>query len=232
VAPLKPRFPFQEWRTPRHNVDPTPLRYNPDAVRGEVEIEAVVDGRIMFVLKHNSFFYDVICGRDLELQRAHFSSPLPKLPAERWQYQLDTSKKKPRGHVFACPQDQRCQEASDDRKKGRPESLCSWYDLTNEVDEHGFSNARFVIDDYQPGAAAYTVVFQWAVKPYTAEWLAADLRKYGAERVLARMYDWGVAIGVDPQTRAMLEEAGATPRVFQEINRNYRSSNPITMKTH
>jgi len=232
VAPEKPKFKFQEWRVPRQNIDPTPLRFDPDAVRGQVEITAVVDGKVLLVLKHNTIFYNVICGNDLDLQRAHFSSPLPRLESDRWEYRLDLSKKKPRGHVFACPQDRQCDDASVDKKKKKPESLCTWYDLQDPADAHGYSNARFVIDDYQAGSGEYQVVFEWAIKPYTAPWLADDLRKYGVNRVLQKMFAWGVSFVLDPQTENVLRDAGANQKVFEGLSRVYRQTNVINLKVH
>jgi hypothetical protein len=235
LPPEKPRFQYQGWRTPKQNVDPVPIQYDPNQVRGEVEIDAIVDGRVMFVLKHDTIFYNVICGADLQMEKAHFSGPLPRLPEERWEYRVDISKKKPRGKVFACPQDKECAKAAADTRKNPRELLCSWEDLAPGADEHGYSNPRFLIDDPQSGAAAYSVTFQWAVKPYTLEWFVEDVQRVGLQHTQQRAYDWGIFFGNDEKTRTALRTAGLPgddPYERLGLGRLVRSTNLLTVKVH
>jgi hypothetical protein len=235
VEPLKPRQKFQEWLTPKQNMEPVPLEYDPNRVRGEVEVDAVVDGKVLLVLKHDTIFYDVICGGDLQLTRAHWSAPLPRLPLDRWEYRLDLSRKKPRGRVFACPQDPQCHNAGEDVKRSGSERLCSWEDPPTYVDEHGYPNARFVIDDYQSGQAAYDVVFQWAMKPYTLEWFAEDAKRIGLQKTRQRAFNRGVFFGNDATTKEVLRAAGLPgddPYEALGLGRVVRRTNLPVQKVH
>jgi hypothetical protein len=229
VAPPKPDFPNQEWRTPGGLNTRAPLQYNAEAPYGTVDLDLMVDSRVIIVLKHQSLFYNVACGRDLQVNAAQFSTPLPHLPPDQWDYRVllkDAKRQrggKSKATVYTCPGDPRCSEGDRDTKRQTP--LCLYRDLAQAVDERGFANARFVVDDQDPGASQVFVTFQWAVRPYQMEWLLDDLKSFGAARTKDKVYARGASFRLDAPGEQALREAGADQRLIDEVKRNFRGSN-------
>lgn len=220
--PDKPRLSYQLWRTPRRGIPPAPANYDPEAVWGKAEMSLRVDGRVVVVLKHQSVFYNVACSSDLEVLEAKFSNPLPRLPADQWEYWVEPIAK-PRGAIFACPADKRCR--TDDKKRNKHERTCVWHDMGDGTDRLGFSPARFVVDDPQKGRDAYSLVFRWALLPYSYANLKADLARFDAKRMVDKVYIRGVAFILTPEQEAELEQMGSTKRLIAEIKGNKRENN-------
>lgn len=220
--PEKPRLNYQLWRIPRIGVPAAPVTYDADAVWGQADLSLRVDGRVLVVLKHQSLFYNVACSADLEVASAKFTGPLPRLPADQWEYWVEAVGKQ-RGAIFACPADKRCEPL--DKKRSKHDKDCVWHDISNEIDERGYSPARFVVDDPQKGRDAYSLVFRWALLPYTYESLKRDMPRFTPTRMVEKVYLRGAGFALTPDQEAELEGLGATKRLIGEIRGNKRATN-------
>lgn len=228
LEPKAPDFKMQHWRVPG-NMPLPPLHFDSDEISGQVDLDLVVDGKVLVVVKHAHLFYNIACGADLKVNSVKFSSPLPRLPFEQWDYWLKLNTK-PAGNAYACPEDRRCQGGMQE-PRNKEERECRWRDVESGPDQHGFANARFLIDDHPSGAHPYQVEFHWAVKPYQPAWLLADLRRYGVEHTVEKIYRRGAGFQLDVQWAARFREAGATNRMLDEIGRNVRATNrPVSRK--
>ncbi|MFN0106871.1 MAG: hypothetical protein ACKV2U_32860 [Bryobacteraceae bacterium] len=224
IPPRKPRFELQEWREPGL-MRPAPYAYDPNAASGRVTLDLTVDGSVVIALKHDRVFYNVACGADVRFDRIEFDSPIPKLSPDRIEQWIELPVK-PRGKAFLCPGDPLCDRGKADRSRDKHEKLCNWYDVEDEADERGYFASRLIIEDDKPGAAKYQAVYCWTARPYSLEYLVADLVKYGSgPELVNRIYRRGAAFSLDPAAEKQLTDAGATKREFDEIRRNTRVSN-------
>ncbi len=210
--PPKPPFPDQQWRRPQTGVAPAPLDYDPAAVRGAVDLDLSVDGRVMIVLKHQTLFYNAICGDDLEVRTAAFSQPLPRVPLDQIKFVVEPQGK-PRGAVFACPSDARC------RKTDRN---CAWTDLAEVNDDRGYPAVRFVVDDSQRGRGSYKVTLRWTLEPMRFEDVAVLLKRAAADTVAAHVRSRGATFTLDAAQEQDLRRLGANDRVLAAIRGNQR----------
>ena len=223
APPDPPRLQNQEWRSVPSTMVQSPSFYNPLVTHGTVDLNLTVDGKVLLLIKHSTIFYQIVCGRDLEVKEAKFSSPIPWLDGDGIDYSVDFPGKKPRGKVYACPADPRCQAGNPDKKvKNR---LCTWEDLNVEIDGRGFANTRLLVDDDPSGAASYEVRLKWAVKPFSKDSALKTLKILGAARMRDRVYARGAGFQLDAASEAEFRDAGADDRLIVEMKRNVRGSN-------
>jgi hypothetical protein len=213
------RGQVKEWRTAPVQ---GPLRNVETPARGEVELDLVVDGRVLLLLKGPSLFHLVICGQNLEVKNARYSSSLPRLTSSEWDFRIDTGVKN-RGKLYLCPHDARCREGNLDKR--RSDDQCRWDDLDVEDDELGYANARFVIEDDQKGKAPYKVLLKWALRPYNEAQLLSDLQKYGPDKMKERIYHRGVGFRPAPDQIEKWQKLGMTKVLIDEVRNDYRGGN-------